>query len=54
MSKKANQDKFVEAYTNMGTYYLATDKVKAKELFQKALALDPQNEVALARLKTLK
>ena len=54
LSKKANQDKFVEAYTNMGTYYLATDKVKAKELFQKALALDPQNEVALARLKTLK
>ena len=54
LSKKANQDKFVEAYTNTGTYYLATDKVKAKELFQKALALDPQNEVALARLKTLK
>ncbi|WP_432671789.1 tetratricopeptide repeat protein [Flavobacterium sp. SM2513] len=53
VSKPANKTKFVEAYTNMGTYYVKTDKVKAKELFQKALAIDPTNEIALARLKAL-
>lgn len=54
VSKPANKTKFVEAYTNMGTYYLATDKAKAKELFQKALAIEPTNEVALARLQAMK
>lgn len=54
VSKVANKAKFVEAYTNMGTFYLATDKVKAKELFQKALLIDPTNELAQARLKALK
>mgnify|MGYP006338433349 FL=1 len=54
MAKPANKTKFVEAYTNIGTYYATTDKVKAKEMFQKAIAIDPTNEVALARLKALK
>lgn len=54
ISKPANKDKFVEAYTNMGTYYLPTDKAKAKELFEKALVIEPTNEFALSRLKALK
>ena len=54
ISKPANKTKFVEAYTNMGTYYVTSDKVKAKELFQKALAIEPTNEIALARMKALK
>ncbi len=54
VDKPANQAKFVEAYTNMATYYVTTDKAKAKELYQKALAIEPTNEVALARLKALK
>lgn len=54
MAKPANKTKFAEAYTNIGTYYATTDKVKAKEMFQKAIAIDPTNEVALARLKALK
>jgi Tfp pilus assembly protein PilF len=53
VNKPANKTKFVEAYINMGTYYVAIDKAKAKELFQKALAIDPTNEIALARLKAL-
>lgn len=54
VSKEANQSKFVEAYTNMGTYYATSDKAKAREYFLKALAIDPSNEGALARLKALK
>lgn len=54
VNKSGNKTKFVEAYTNMGTYYLTSDKAKAKELFQKALAIDPTNEAALARLKAMK
>lgn len=53
LSKPANQTKLVEAYTNMATFYAPTDKVKAKELFQKALVIDPTNEVAIDRLKRL-
>lgn len=53
MNKPANKTKFVEAYINMGTHFITTDKAKAKELFQKALAIDPSNEIALARLKAL-
>jgi Tfp pilus assembly protein PilF len=54
VNKPANQTKFVEAYTNMATFYANSDKAKAREFYQKALAIDPTNEVALARLKTLK
>ena len=54
VNKPANQAKFVEAYTNMGTYYVTTDKAKAKELFGKALAIDPENEIAQARLAAMK
>ena len=54
MNKPANKTKFVEAYTNLGTYYAPTDKAKAREYYQKALAIDPADEVAQARLKALK
>lgn len=54
VEKPANKTKFVEAYTNMGTYYVTSDKARAREYFQKALAIDPTNEVAIARLKALK
>ena len=53
VSKPANKSKFVEAYTNIGTYYADTDKAKAREYFQKALAIDPTDEVALDRMKRL-
>ena len=53
VNKPANKTKFVEAYINMGTHFITTDKAKAKELFQKALAIEPSNEIALARLKAL-
>lgn len=54
VSKPANKSKFVEAYTNIGSYHYETDKAKAKEYFQKALAIDPANERASELLKTLK
>lgn len=54
MNKPANVTKFVEAYTNMGTHFAATNKEKAKGLYEKALVLDPTNAIALARLKALK
>jgi tetratricopeptide (TPR) repeat protein len=54
VEKSGNKTKFVEAYTNMGTYYLSSDKAKARDYFQKALAIDPANEVAQARLKAMK
>ncbi|MBC7438689.1 MAG: tetratricopeptide repeat protein [Flavobacterium sp.] len=49
-----NKTKFVEAYNNIGIYFAKTDKVKAKENFEKALAIDPTNETALSTLKLLK
>lgn len=54
VAKEANRKKFVEAYNNIGIYYADNDKAKAKENFQKALALDPTDSTAtqyLARLK---
>ena len=54
VAKPANKTKFVEAYNNIGIYYAKTDKVKAKENFEKALAIDPTNETALSTIKLLK
>jgi tetratricopeptide (TPR) repeat protein len=49
-----NKVKFVEAYNNIGAVYANTDKAKAIEYFNKALALDPANEYALKSLQLLK
>jgi hypothetical protein len=46
--------KFIEAYNNMAAHYANTDKAKAKELFNKTLALDPTNNYATESLKLLK
>jgi len=49
-----NKAKFIEAYNNMAASYANSDKAKAKELFNKTLALDPTNSYALESLKLLK
>jgi predicted Zn-dependent protease len=49
-----NKVKFVESYNNIGSSYANTDKAKAKEYFNKTLALDPTNEFAASALKQLK
>lgn len=54
LAKPATKTKFVEAYNNIGIHFAKTDKVKAKESFEKALAIDPANETALSTLKLLK
>lgn len=54
MAKPANKTKFVEAYNNLGIHFAKTDKAKAKEYFQKALAIDPNDETAISTLKILK
>ena len=46
--------KFIEAYNNMAAHYANTDKTKARELFNKTLALDPTNNYATESLKLLK
>jgi predicted Zn-dependent protease len=49
-----NKAKFIEAYNNMAATFANTDKAKAKELFNKTLALDPTNNYATESLKVLK
>jgi tetratricopeptide (TPR) repeat protein len=43
----------VEAYNSIAGFTSATDKVKAKLYWDKALAIDPQNATALAGIKSL-
>jgi len=50
----ASKTKFIEAYNNIGAYYANSDKVKAKEYFNRALALDPANQYAIDSIKALK
>lgn len=49
----ANAKSLVDAYLNLGVYAIATDKDKAKDYFNKALAIDPANTTALDNLKYL-
>lgn len=49
-----NKAKFIEAYNNIAAVYANSDKAKAKEYFNKTLALDPANEYALSSIKLLK
>lgn len=50
----ANKTKIVEAYNNIAAIYANSDKVKAKEYFNKALALDPTNKYAMDSIKILR
>jgi len=49
-----NKTKFIEAFNNMAASFANTNKAKAKELFNKTLALDPTNNYAIESLKVLK
>jgi len=49
----AEKKNLVEAYYNLGFAFSATDKVKATDFFNKALALDPANANATQGLKQL-
>jgi tetratricopeptide (TPR) repeat protein len=49
-----NKAKFIEAYNNIGSSYANTDKAKAKEYFNKTLAIEPTNAFATDALKMLK
>lgn len=49
-----NKAKFVEAYNNMGAFFVNTDKIKAKEMWTKTVELDPANQYANESLKNLK
>ena len=49
-----NKLKIIESYNNIGANYANTDKVKAKEYFNKTLIIDPTNTYATESLKTLK
>jgi tetratricopeptide (TPR) repeat protein len=49
-----NKVKVAEAYNNIAIYYASTDKAKAKEYFNKTLALDPSNAFAIENIKLLK
>lgn len=48
-----NKTKFIESYNNIAASYANTDVAKAKEYFNKTLALDPTNTYATESLKTL-
>lgn len=49
-----NKTKFIESYNLLAANYANFDKAKAKEYFNKTLALDPTNQYALESLKVLK
>lgn len=49
-----NKAKVTESYNSIAAHYANTDKAKAKEFFNKTLALDPTNSYALDSLKLLK
>lgn len=49
-----NKAKITESYNSIAAFYANTDKAKAKEFFNKTLALDPTNTYALDSLKLLK
>ncbi len=49
-----NKSKIIEAYNEIGASYANTDTMKAREYFNKTLALDPENAYATQSLKSLK
>jgi tetratricopeptide (TPR) repeat protein len=54
LAKPAVIKKIIESYNTSAASYANTDKVKAKEYFNKTLAIDPTNQYALDSLKSLK
>jgi tetratricopeptide (TPR) repeat protein len=54
LAKPAVVKKIIESYNTSAASYANTDKVKAKEYFNKTLAIDPTNQYALESLKSLK
>lgn len=50
----ANKNKIMEAYNEIGASYANSDTMKAREYFNKTLALDPTNQYATESLKSLK
>ncbi|MDN3587373.1 hypothetical protein QWY86_11880 [Pedobacter aquatilis] len=48
-----NAKKLSEAYDNLGGYYFTSDKTKAKEYFDKSVAVYPTGTFAAAKLKEL-
>lgn len=52
--KLSNMIKMSEAYTEFGMYYSDKDKAKSIEYFEKAIALDPENQHAIMSLDFLK
>lgn len=49
-----NKTKVIESYNNIAASYANTDSAKAREYFNKTLALDPTNQYALDSLKSIK
>jgi predicted Zn-dependent protease len=49
-----SKSKFIESYNNIGAFYANTDKVKAKEMWNNTLLLDPANTYASESIKNLK
>ncbi len=54
LAKPAVRTKFIESYNAIAAAFANTDKVKAKEYFNKTLTLDATNEYATQSLKQLK
>jgi tetratricopeptide (TPR) repeat protein len=50
----ADKKNLVEAYSSIGAYYLKSDKQKSMESFNKALALDPNNQQVKDAITALK
>lgn len=53
MAKPAVKAKLTEAYNTMAAGYVNFDKVKAREFFNKTLAIDPTNAYATQSLKAI-
>ncbi|HEX7367102.1 MAG TPA: hypothetical protein VF273_08395 [Pelobium sp.] len=50
----ANKRNLSEAYSSQGAYFIKTDKAKAKDYFEKALALTPDNQQIKDALRAIK
>lgn len=54
LATKGMKAKLIEAYNNLAVIYAATNSAKAKEYFNKTLAIDATNQFAIDSLKSLK